>query len=206
MRDPHSALGEELLRAGISPARVARYTAELDEHLADLTDELAATGLSPTEARAAALSRLGDHKTLAVSMLSQPGLRSLPSRVPALTWLMLPLLAQLGVIALLAVLLVAAGRHGLAPMGPAIVGPLLLLAPLVIAWSIAASALRRRAGVGWPLAGMLATLVAATALDLAIGPDAVAVSLGGPAPDVLALYALATIAPFLLLHRHLRVR
>jgi hypothetical protein len=203
MRD---TLVERLLRAGISPARVARYNAELDEHLADLTDELIASGLPPDQAHAAALDRLGDPETLAASMLAEPRLRSLPSRLPALVWLALPVLAQLGVVALLAVLLVAAGRQGLAPLAPAIIDPLLLLAPLGIAWSIAASALRRRAAIGWPLAGMLATLHVATALDLGIGPDAVAVSLGGPAPDVLALYALTAIAPFLLLHRNLRVR
>ncbi|WP_055047183.1 permease prefix domain 1-containing protein [Devosia sp. A16] len=206
MPDPIAGLGERLLRAGISPSRTARYTAELTEHLADITDELIAGGMQPARAHAEALSRLGDPEILAAAMLGQPRLRSLSSRLPVLVWLALPLAAELGVIALLAVLLVAAGRQGLAPTAPQMVDLLLALAPLGIAWSIGVSALRRRAGFAWPVGGMLATLLAATALDLAIGSDAVAISLGGPAPGVLALYALVTIAPFLLLHRHLRVR
>lgn len=204
MRDPLGELRERLLRAGISPVRVARYTAELDEHLDDLTAELTATGLPPDEARALARQRLGDPEVLLGSMLAQPGLRSLPSRLPAITWLALPLIAQFAFIAGLAALVVAAGRHGLASKAPAIIDPLLLVAPLGIAWSIAGTALRRRARAAWPLAGMLATLVAAAALELGIGSDAVAVSLRIPAPGVMALYALVTIAPFLLLHRHLR--
>lgn len=206
MRDPIAGLRERLLRAGISPVRVARYSAELSEHLADITDELIASGVPPARAHGAALSRLGDPETLATAMLAQPRLRSLPSRLPALAWLALPLAVELGVIALLAILLVAAGRQGLAPMAPLIIDLLLLLAPLGIAWSIAVSALRRRTGIAWPLAGMLTTLLAATAFDLAIGSDAVAVSLSGPAPGRLALYALVTITPFFLLHRYRRVR
>jgi len=204
MRDPIASLSERLLRGGISPARVARYAAELDEHLEDLTAELAAAGLPPDQARAAARQRLGDPDLLAASMLAQPGLRSLPSRLPAFAWLALPLVAELAVVAGLATLVVAAARHGFVTPATAIVDPLLLVAPLGIAWSIGRSALRRRAGAGWPLAGMLATLIAAAALEMSIGADAVAVSLRSPTPDILAVYALLTIVPFLLLHRHLR--
>jgi len=206
MRDPLDELREQLLRAGISPARVSRYSAELDEHLDDLTAELTATGLPGDDARAMARQRLGDPEVLLGSMLAQPNLRSLPSRLPAFTWLALPLIAQFAFIAGLATLLVAAGRQGLAPMAPAIVDPLLLVAPLGIAWSIAGSALRRRVRAAWPLAGMLATLIAAAAIELGIGSDAVAVTLRIPAPGLVALYAVVTIAPFLLLLRHLRVR
>ena len=113
-----------------------------------------------------ARQRLGDPDLLVASMLAQPGLRSLPSRLPAFAWLALPLIAELAIVAGLAALVVAAARHGFVPSTAAIVNPLLLMAPLGIAWSIGKSALRRRAGPGWPLAGMLATLIAAAALEL----------------------------------------
>jgi hypothetical protein len=204
MREPVAGLSERLLRGGISPARVARYAAELDEHLEDLTAELAAAGLPPEQARAVARQRLGDPDLLAASMLAQPGLRSLPSRLPAFAWLALPLIAELAIVAGLAALVVAAARTASCPPRPP--------SSIRCCWwrrsvSPGASGGVRcgvGAGVGWPLAGMLVTLIAAAALELSIGADAVAVSLRSPTPDILAVYALLTIAPFLLLHRHLR--
>lgn len=206
MRDPGASLNERLLRAGIAPGRVGRYAAELEDHLEDLTTELIAAGVPPEQARATARQRLGDPEVLAAAMLAQPGLRSLPSRLPVLIWLALPLIAELAIVVGLAALVVGVGRQGLAPLAATIVQPLLLVAPLGIAWSVAGSALRRRAGAGWPLAGMLATLAGAAALELSIGAEAVAVSLRNPPADVVALYALFTVAPFLLLHRYHRAR
>jgi hypothetical protein len=206
MPDPAAGLTERLLRAGIAPARVARYAAELEDHLEDLAAELTAAGMPPEQARAAACQRLGHPEVLAAAMLAQPGLRSLPSRLPALTWLALPLLGELATVAGLAALVVGAGRQGLAPVATANVDPLLLAAPLGIAWSVGGSALRRRAAAGWPLAGMLATFVGAAALEFSIGAEAVAISLRSPPPDVVALYTLLTVGPFLLLHRYLRAR
>jgi hypothetical protein len=87
------ALRERLLVGGISPRRVKRYLAELNDHLAELTARECAAGYGPAEAAARARTALGSEDELAQSWLSNPRLKSFTARAP---WAMLP--AQLAML------------------------------------------------------------------------------------------------------------
>ncbi|MES2253684.1 MAG: hypothetical protein V4559_01440 [Pseudomonadota bacterium] len=75
-------LSERLLRAGIAPRHVRRYTRELSDHFDDLVREEIAGGASRALAETQALSRLGSEDNLAVAMLERPELRSFMARFP----------------------------------------------------------------------------------------------------------------------------
>jgi hypothetical protein len=198
-------LRERLLRGGIAPASAERYLAELTDHFDDLVDEMIAAGCSPADARVAALDRLGDPDTLAQPMLFNPRFQSRACRHPVLAYLALPLVLQVAVVVVLATLLVIAGRNGLALEGiGAATSLLLLLAPLALGWSVAATALRRRARLVWPLLGMLVTLLVGAALRLHVGGDAVHVSMTAPVLPLMLSYGLLTIVPFLITDRLLK--
>lgn len=75
-------LSERLLRAGIAPRHVRRYTRELSDHFDDLVREEIQDGASRALAETKALSRLGSEDTLAAAMLEKPELRSFMARFP----------------------------------------------------------------------------------------------------------------------------
>jgi len=75
-------LAERLLRAGIAPRHVRRYTRELNDHFDDLVGEEITGGASRALAETRALSRLGSEDNLAAAMLARPELKSLTSRFP----------------------------------------------------------------------------------------------------------------------------
>jgi len=75
-------LAERLLRAGIAPRHVRRYTRELNDHFDDLVREEITGGASRALAETRALSRLGSEDTLAAAMLERPELRSFMARFP----------------------------------------------------------------------------------------------------------------------------
>lgn len=172
-------LRERLLRAGIAPRHVCRYLSELTDHLADLTAEEQTRGLSPEAAHAAALTRLGDTKTLAATMISQPRLRSLSARIPWAVFGLVPLLS-LAVLWTVSLFLLWFGwQHFL----PGAVSPfdhrpgphnlfetsniyfqldraLFFGAPVLIGWTAALIAARQRRNPAWPATGLflIATL------------------------------------------------
>lgn len=75
-------LSERLLRAGIAPRHVRRYTRELSDHFDDLVREETGGGADRALAETRALSRLGNEDTLASAMLERPELRSFMARFP----------------------------------------------------------------------------------------------------------------------------
>jgi len=75
-------LGERLLRAGIAPRHVRRYTMELRDHFDDLLREEIAAGSDSNAAKERARARIGSDEALAAVMLARPGLRSIASRYP----------------------------------------------------------------------------------------------------------------------------
>jgi hypothetical protein len=173
------ALRETLLRAGIAPRHVRRYLSELTDHLADLTAEEQSQGLSPSDARAAALTRLGSLRTLADAMTSQPRLHSLSARAPWAVFALAPLLS-LAALWLASLTLLWYGWQIFLPGAPTpfatASGPHHLLdprnlyfqldralffgAPLLIGWTTALIAARQRLTPAWPAAGLavIATL------------------------------------------------
>ena len=156
-------LRERLLRAGVKPGVVARYVAELADHLDDLSE---------TGGREEALRRLGTTEALAAAMLAQPGIRSWTARAP---WAVLTLgpIVALVLGCLLPTLLLFMGVRAFAAdmdYGRAAepgTWPYLILntlfafnehlLPILIGWAAVALALRQRAGSGWLLPGIMLT-------------------------------------------------
>jgi hypothetical protein len=179
---PFPALRETLLRAGIAPRHVRRYLSELTDHLADLTAEEQSQGLSPSDARAAALTRLGTPDTLAQAMMSQPGLHSFTARAPWAVFSLTPLLL-LAALWLISLCLLRLGWHlfmpgantpfGSEPFPHTFLEPhnlyfqldraLYLGGPILAGWYMAFTAARQRVNTLWPILSLaLLTLLAAT--------------------------------------------
>ena len=174
-------LHERLLRAGISPRHVRRYVAELTDHLSDLTIEERSRGLSPSDARATALARLGTTESLAAAMIAQPQFQSLTARAPWAVFGLAPfiLLAALWFISLCILRL---GWHlflpgAITPFGSVpgqqildlrniyfqINRALYLGAPILVGWCMVLTAARQRLKNAWPLFSLaLLALLAAT--------------------------------------------
>ncbi len=224
---PFSELREHLLRAGIAPRHVRRYLAELTDHLADLTAEEQSRGLSPTAARATALSRLGTTDTLADAMISQPRLRSLSARAPWAAFTLTPL-ALLATLWFLSLCLLRLGWHLFMPGAPTPFGnaygphslfdprniyfqldrALYLGAPILAGWCMLLVAARQRLNALWPLVTL--TLLALLAATSHVQANRLAVPSGlghirvdfalRPAPqnEYALIVLLIALAPYLL--------
>jgi hypothetical protein len=179
MPQPFPELRERLLHAGIAPRHVRRYLSELSDHLADLTAEEQRRGLPPTDARSAALARLGTTDTLAQAMIAQPRLQSLSARAPWAVFALVPLVS-LAALWLISLSLLWYGWQLFMPGAPTPFGTapgphhlfesrnvyfqldraLFFAAPMLIGWITALIAARQRLSPAWPAAGLalIATL------------------------------------------------
>jgi hypothetical protein len=168
------AIGEELLRAGLTPRRVRRIVFELEGHMDDLLEELQNHGLSPAEAAEEASRRLCAEAVVEAAR-ERTELHSGMRRWPAVAFTLLPLFAYaalfFGALALIAVALTFSKSLGL-PVerstllqqvtGATMAGiEFLLPASVAITFCILASS--RRAPLSWTLAGVaLVSLLGAT--------------------------------------------
>jgi hypothetical protein len=166
-----SELRERLLRAGVAPRHVRRYLAELTDHLSDLVAEEKRAGRSPSDAEAAALTRLGSIDGLAKAMLDQPALRSWSARAP---WAALGLAPVVALAAAwsVAFFILWTGWQMFLPGAPtpfvridgfgvayfALGRWIYFLAPFLAGWTITFVAARQRIKTLWPALGF--TLVA----------------------------------------------
>jgi hypothetical protein len=224
-RTPFPELRERLLRAGIAPRHVRRYLTELSDHLADLTAEEQTRGLSPADARSAALARLGTTDTLAQAMTSQPRFQSLSARAPWAVFSLTPLLL-LAALWLLSLCLLRLGWHLFLPgaVTPFGHGPLhffdpqniyfqlnrslYLGAPILVGWCMVVTAGRQRLNTLWPILSLtLLALLAATshvqanrlAVPSGLGHISVDFALRPAAQNEYALIVfLFALAPYLL--------
>jgi len=189
MARPFDALGERLLRAGIAPRHVRRYLRELNEHLADLVTDEAATGAAPDAATAHARTRLGTMDELVQAMIAQPRLRSLGSRAPWAAFVLLPTLAVIATFfvlissfSLLVHHLVASPRDlstvpaWFGSAAPILLGTANLLVPPVIATTTLILARRQRIASAWPFAGAALIAIIGSNIDLSLRPHAIAMS------------------------------
>lgn len=76
------SIRESLLRDGVAPRHVNRYTRELRDHFDDLLREEIGMGNSPELAEASARRRLGSDDVLIRAVLGRPELRSVVARHP----------------------------------------------------------------------------------------------------------------------------
>jgi hypothetical protein len=220
-----SQLQDRLLRAGIAPRHVRRYLSELSDHLADLTVEEQVRGLSPSDARTAALARLGTPDTLANAMLAQPRLQSLTARAPWAVFSLTPVLL-LAALWFLSLCLLRLGWHLFMPSAvtPFGHGPLhfsdpqniyfqlnralYLAGPTLIGWCMVLMAVRQRSKAIWPVLSLtILTVLAATsqvqanrlAVPSGLGHIRVDFALRPAAQNEYALVVLLiALAPYLL--------
>jgi len=87
---PFEMIAEQLLKGGVAPRHVRRYIGELDDHFAQLTEQLHRGGCAIEDAKRRARTRLGDDSELVSAMLDVPGIRAWSARVPWLVFSALP--------------------------------------------------------------------------------------------------------------------
>jgi len=88
-------LGRRLLRAGVLPRQVERMLSEMQDHYADLVDELEQHGCPPERARQQARREFGSLETIESIVKRYPELRRWPYRYPALGRSVLPVATAL---------------------------------------------------------------------------------------------------------------
>jgi hypothetical protein len=99
MPRPFDALAETLLRAGVAPRHVRRYTRELEEHLDDLVALQNERGYEGEDAALRARALLGPDEELAEAMAARREFHSLAARAP---WLVFGIVPPILILALLA--------------------------------------------------------------------------------------------------------
>ena len=213
--DLFNTLKDRLIRAGVRPANVSRYVAELRDHLDDLAAEGIANGLDNATAQQQALARLGNIDELAKPMIADRRFQSWASAIPWAVFLLVPVLGQIAIMAGTIFLLTAATSAGAVPpwFGAATIAAQYAiggLVPVLTAWIIAAIALRQRSRPIWPMLGIGAVVCIGAMLHLPVvipapgQPGMIAMALMLPAlAHLLALLGLAT-APFFLNHSKAR--
>ena len=85
------AFSRRLLDSGVSPKVVSRIVIELQDHYDDLIDEAIANGEPLSQAREAAVARIGDPGMIAEQILETPELRSWIYRYPRIARVYLPI-------------------------------------------------------------------------------------------------------------------
>lgn len=182
MHEPRfAAIGEELLRAGLTPRRVRRILFELQSHRDDLVEELEGQGLSREDAEAEAAKRL-DVEAIVEAARARPELHSGMRRWPAAVLTLLPLfvyvVAAIAVLALVTVVLSFSKSLGhpvessafLQQATSATFAGVEFLLPASVAITFCIVASSRRAPLVWTLIGVaLVSFLGATAnmqLDL----------------------------------------
>lgn len=85
------AFSSRLLDSGVSPKVVSRIVIELQDHYDDLIDEAIANGEPLSQAREAAVTRIGDPGMIAEQILETPELRSWIYRYPRIARVYLPI-------------------------------------------------------------------------------------------------------------------
>lgn len=178
------AVAEILLKGGIAPRHVRRYVRELDDHLDDLVHHQRESGHAEEDAASRARALLGSDAELSAAMLSQPGLRSWPARLPWLFFIVLPPLAVLALFFAAILPLVGLAHFGHMTTGQGIAAPEwfrllarsmafvgnLLLAP-ALSILLVAVALRQRLPMRWPLLAVSLIAVMGMRYDVSFPPS-----------------------------------
>jgi hypothetical protein len=184
MQKSFNELRERLLRAGVAPRHVRRYLAELADHLADLRAEEERTGLSRSDAEAAALVRLGGIDELSKAMTEQRQFQSLCVRAPWAVFGLAPLFLLAGAYFTACMILWSGWKiflpgtdmpfvrvHGFAILYFGVGKWLYFSAPILVGWVIGVVAYRQKFRAAWPTVGMAMTaLIGSVARVHASGP------------------------------------
>jgi len=220
-------LRERLLRAGIGAAQAGRYIAELKGHLDDLSAEEQRAGWSPNDAETRAMRRLGYVDALAEAMIARRELRSWGARAPLAAYVLTPpVILAIATAAWLALLVgvcawlrssASSPADWVAWMRPLADGAVWFsntTLSMVLGWGLAASAIRQRAPIAWPMLGLVVLAAVGAALqvdvtlpvagahgeiDLGSGPSGSPFGLAG-FWGRFALNLVATATPYAVFH------
>jgi hypothetical protein len=231
MADPRfDELREALLRAGVAGRKVRRAMAEIESHFQQLIEDGCARGATPDHACQEAHERLGTNQCLVQSYVARPELRSWSRRWPAVFFILLPLIAYIGICAAILLTALMVADHMAPYLHQVHVPPqvtnavdlaagimLLGLLPLLVVAAFAVLAYRRRVSFGWPFSGIMLisglVSLANVAVRLTGGPTAGEVGAGiGFSPESLpgqlaravVLTSLATIPLWFAVRRQQR--
>jgi hypothetical protein len=190
MADPRfDELREALLEAGVAERKVRRAVMEIESHFQQLIEEECERGTSANDARIKAHVLLGTNEVLVLRYAARPELCTWARRWPAVWFMLLPLIAYIGICAatLLAVLVIA--NHMEPYLHHVHVAPkvtnavdlaarivLLGLFPLFVAAAFAVLAYRRRVSFRWPFSGIALISTLASLVNVGVRFT------GGPSP------------------------
>lgn len=190
MADPRfDELRESLLEAGVAERKVRRAVMEIESHFQQLIEEECERGASASDARIKAHVLLGTNEVLVRSYAARPELCTWARRWPAIWFMVLPLIAYIGICAATLLAGFAIANH-LAPylhqvhIAPKVTHAVdlaarivfLWLFPLVVAAAFGVFAYRRRVSLRWPFSGI--ALISALASLVNVGVRIT----GGPTP------------------------
>jgi hypothetical protein len=176
-----AALRERLLREGVAPKHVRRTVAELEAHHQDIVAELLARGVPAEQASAEARVRLGSDDTLAASVLARPELRSWARKRPWAAFTIIPVLSFAAALVLWIVAFVMVidtlkttlgmsllEMSGVRPVTQFLFGAAVWGLPVAVgAWAVWFAA-TRRAGVVWPIAGVVVIALLGSVLNMSL--------------------------------------
>lgn len=156
-----------LLKGGVAPKFVKRSIQELQQHLDELIAQEQSDGTSETEARAAALTKLGDEEKYVKEALAKKELLSWSRRYPRSVFLVAPVIAYFA----LAYFSLTVGLGGVRSIfgvdiyndwptwnfyySKALMFLMEYMIAAMLALSIALLAIHRNVNILWPLIGIL---------------------------------------------------
>jgi hypothetical protein len=190
MADPRfDELRDALLEAGVAERKVRRAVMEIENHFQQLIEEECERGAGANDARIKAHVLLGTNEVLVLDYAARPELRTWARRWPAIWFMLLPLIAYIGICAATLLAVLAIANHMAPYLHQAHVAlevthavdlaariVFLWLFPLVVAAAFAVFAYRRRVPLRWPFAGI--ALISALASLVNVGVKFT----GGPTP------------------------
>jgi hypothetical protein len=182
-------LREELLDAGVAGHKVRRAVMEIEGHYQQLIEDDCARGTSADDARLKANGLIGLNEMLVQRYAARPELCTWARRWPALSFLLLPLVAYVGVSAATLLSLLASAEHMSPYLHQVHVSPqvtsavdlaarivLLGVFPFFVAAAFALLAYRRRVSLRWPISGIVLISVLASLTNVVVRFT------GGPTP------------------------
>ena len=190
MADPRfDGLREALLEAGVAERKVRRAVMEIESHFQQLIEDECERGTSASEAHLKAHVLLGTNEALVRSYVARPELCTWARRWPPILFMLVPLIAYIGICAATLVAALVIANHMAPHLHQVHVAPkvthavdlaarivFLWLFPLVVAAGFAVLAYRRRVSLRWPLSGI--ALISALASLVNVGVKFT----GGPTP------------------------
>jgi hypothetical protein len=176
-----SELREQLLRAGVAPRHAARAVLEIAEHLQQFTLDGVGRGVNELDAQAEAHTAIGSNEVLVQRYVVRPELIAWSYRSPVLAFALLPLSGYLMLLIATTLILCGINQHLSGQLHHITIAPQIthwidLAERVIFLWifpwltlvSVAVLSYRHRAGLRWPLVGMIVVGVLAALINVGV--------------------------------------